>query len=133
MAEIGYLGDVVFQVSDRTVLTLSNWKWSGAARYAVHSRHNADALTEFTGNDPDMISFDVLLHAGLGVDPMAQLQTLWQYKRAGTAVRLTVGTHFYGRYRWNITNLSISIQHTNHAGNLSVVVVTIQLQEYLQR
>ena len=54
MAVIGYMGEsssrgIVFSVSDQTVLTLENFKWSGSARYSIHNRHNYHALTEYTG------------------------------------------------------------------------------------
>ena len=54
MAVVGYLGKsasegVIFEVSEQTVRTLKNWKWSGSVRYAVHNRHNYHALTEYTG------------------------------------------------------------------------------------
>ena len=81
MAIIGYMGEssskgIVFSVSDKTVLTLENFKWSGSARYSVHNRHNYHALTEYTGMDPDKITFDILLSAELGVDPIAEVVKL---------------------------------------------------------
>ena len=66
---IGCLGDIIFQVSEKTVRTLDNMAWSGSARYAVHERHLSNALTEFTGLDPDKITFDITLCSELGVDP----------------------------------------------------------------
>ena len=54
--QIGCLGDIVFKVSSDMVRTISNVTWSGSANYATHSRHMTDALTEFTGLDPDEIT-----------------------------------------------------------------------------
>ena len=61
MAIIGCLGDVVFTVSRDVVRTLDNMTWGGSARYATHERHLTNALTEYTGLDPDTITFDILL------------------------------------------------------------------------
>ena len=36
---VGALGDVVFSVSSRTLKTISNFVWSGSARYATHDLH----------------------------------------------------------------------------------------------
>lgn len=63
MAIVGCLGDVIFTVSRSVVRTLDNMTWSGSARYATHERHLTNALTEFTGLDPDKITFDILLSA----------------------------------------------------------------------
>ena len=52
---VGCFGDVVFQVSEETVETINNVVWSGSARYSTHQRHLQDALTEFTGLDPDKL------------------------------------------------------------------------------
>ena len=76
MGMVGCLGDIVFTVSDRTIETINNVTWSGSARYATHQRHGTHALTEFTGLDPDKMTFDIVLSAYLGVDPIADLQTV---------------------------------------------------------
>lgn len=132
MGMVGCLGDIIFTVSEKAVLTLDNWKWSGAARYAVHQRHMGNALTELTGLDPDKITFDITLSAELGIDPMEQLTRLWNYERTGAAVPLTVGTHGYGRYRWNIVSHDAAIQYTDPRGDLMGAVVSVTLQEYLR-
>lgn len=133
MAQVGVLGDVTFQVSDQTVHTLSNWQWSGSARYATHNRHGYHALTEFTGLDPDQITFDLQLFQELGVDPMTEIVKLWKYEREGTAVPLTIGQHCYGKYRWTIISHEMQIDNTDKEGNLKGAVVSVTLQEYLSQ
>ena len=78
MGMVGCLGDIVFTVSDRTIKTIDNVTWSGSARYATHQRHGTHALTEFTGLDPDKMSFDIVLSAYLGVDPITEVVKLWK-------------------------------------------------------
>ena len=90
-----------------------------------------DALTEFTGLDPDKISFDITLSAELGVDPNAEVVKIWNYERNGTAVPLTLGTKGYGKYRWNILNHKMKLQHFDRSGNVTHAVVSVSLQEYL--
>ena len=138
MAVIGYMGEssskgIVFSVSDKTVLTLENFKWSGSARYSVHNRHNYHALTEYTGMDPDKITFDIILKAELGVKPLDDIVKIWTYEREGIALALTVGRKGYGKYRWNIVNHSTDFKHTDVAGNPTEAVVSLTLQEYLRR
>lgn len=132
MAQIGCLGDIVFEVNEKTVRTIRNMKWGGSANYAVHKRHAGNALTEFTGLGPDSFSFSMTLCDQLGVDPMAEIKKLWKYIRTGEAVPLTIGSHAYGRFRWSILNLDSVIEHTDINGDLYTVEVTVKLQEYLR-
>ena len=134
MAVVGYMGEnssdgIVFTVSDQVVRTLRNFKWSGSARYAVHNRHNYHALTEYTGMDPDKITFDLQLLVEHGVE---EIKKLWKYEREGTAVALTIGTHGYGKYRWNIVDFDVSVKYTDRRGDIAGADVSVTLQEYLR-
>lgn len=137
MAVVGYMGasawdGIVFSVSNQTLLTLNNFKWSGSARYAVHNRHNNNALTEFTGLDPDKITFDIMLMREHGVEPLEQILKLWNYERSGTAVALIVGSKIYGKYRWSIISHDTTVKYTDSRGNIAGAVVSVTLQEYLR-
>lgn len=136
MAIIGCLGleenQVVFEVSAETVRTLANFQWSGSARYGVHQRHAGNALTEFTGLDPDQIAFDVTFSAELGVNPMEEIWQMWRFLRNGTTLPLTIGTHGYGRYRWTITSMSVKASFFDKNGEIYHAVVSLKLQEYLR-
>ena len=131
MAIVGCLGDVIFTVSRSVVRTLENMTWSGSARYATHERHLTHALTEFTGLDPDKITFDILLSAELGVDPIAEVVKLWNIERSGRAVPLTVGTKGYGKYRWNILKHEMKMKTFYGNGDVHTATVSVSLQEYL--
>ena len=137
MAVVGYMGEsssqgIVFSVSDQTVLTLENFKWSGSVRYSVHNRHNYHALTEYTGMDPDKITFDIQMLAEHGVNPMEQVVKLWTYEREGTALALVIGDKCYGKYRWNVLSHSTKMERTDRDGNLILATVSVELQEYLR-
>ena len=131
MAIVGCLGDVIFTVSRSVVRTLDNMVWSGSARYAIHERHLTHALTEYTGLDPDKITFDILLSAELGVDPIAEVVKIWNIERSGRAVPLTVGTKGYGKYRWNILKHEMKMKTFYGNGDVHTATVSVSLQEYL--
>ena len=131
MATIGCLGDVIFTVSRDVVRTLDNMTWGGSARYAVHDRHLTHALTEYTGLDPDTITFDILLSTELGVDPIAEVVKLWNIERSGLAVPLTVGTKGYGKYRWSIVKHVMKMKAHFRNGDIPTATVSVSLQEYL--
>jgi hypothetical protein len=132
VAAVGCLGDIAFTVSSETVRTIDNMKWSGSARYSTHQRHISNALTEFTGLDPDKITFNINLMASLGVNPMDEVTKLWKYERDGEAVPLTIGDHAYGRYRWTIESHSTKVECFGPGGELMYIVVQVSLQEYLR-
>ena len=133
MAQVGMLGDVIFEVSSEKVLTLSNVKWSGSARWSTHDRHLQNALTEFTGIEPDKISFDIVVSWYNGIqDPQEAVNKIWEYERKGKAVPLTIGEKGYGKYRWTVTGHSSVMEYFDANGNLMHYTMTINLQEYLK-
>ena len=109
---VGALGDVVFSVSSRTLKTISNFVWSGSARYATHDLHAGNSISEYTGTDLAKITFDIQLLASLGVDP--------------------IGNHGYGRYRWTILSHKTKAEHYDGHGNIISATLSISLQEYLR-
>lgn len=129
---VGALGDIVFSVSSRMVKTISNMNWSGSARYATHQRHAGNALTEFTGLDPDKITLDIELSVYLGVDPMTEITRIWRYERNAVTLPLVLGNHGYGRYRWTITSHKTKAKTYDGHGNITSATVSLSLQEYLR-
>lgn len=130
--QIGCLGDIAFQVSADMVRTISDMTWSGSANYTTHSRHLTDALTEFTGLAPDEMTFDIVLSAYLGVNPMTDLAKLWEYERKGQALQLVIGSKAYGKYRWVIKSHKISMQTFSGSGELMAATVSVSLLEYIK-
>lgn len=133
MAIIGCLGDVVFTVSASVVRTLDNFQWSGSARYATHQRHLGRGLLEFTGVDPEKISFDMTLSSQLGVVPTNEIQKIAKYAGKGRTLPLTIGKKVYGEYRWVILSHKVKGETFDKYGNLYVAVLSISLQEYVRR
>lgn len=133
MMQIGCLGDIAFQVSADMVRTISDMTWSGSANYTTHSRHLTDALTEFTGLAPDEMTFDIVLSAYLGTDPMADLVKIWAYERKGQALPLVIGSKAYGKYRWVIKSHKIKMQTFSGSGDVTTATVSLSLLEYTKR
>ena len=129
---VGALGDVVFSVSSRTLKTISNFVWSGSARYATHDLHAGNSISEYTGTDLAKITFDIQLLASLGVDPMSEIWRLFDLERQGVTLPLTIGNHGYGRYRWTILSHKTKAEHYDGHGNIISATLSISLQEYLR-
>lgn len=131
--QIGCLGDIAFKVSSDMVRTISNVTWSGSANYNTHARHLTDSLTEFTGLAPDEMTFEIVLSAFLGVDPMADLVKIWEYERKGQVLPLVIGSKAYGKYRWVIKSHKVTMQTFSGNGDLMAAKVSISLLEYIKR
>jgi len=134
---IGYLGKdtnsgVQFIVSREVFRTPYNMTWNGSARYAVHERHVTHALTEFTGLDPDNFTFDILLTAELGTNPIEELVKIWTFERDGEAVGLVIGGRAYGKYRWNVKKHETKMKYMDAKGDLYAAEVSVELLEYLK-
>lgn len=137
MALVGYLGKdadsgIQFVVSREVFRTPKNLNWNGSARYATHERHATHALTEFTGLDPDQFSFDITLTSELGVNPLEEVVKIWDFERDAEALGLVIGGKAYGKYRWTIKDHKTKIEHTDKAGDMYAVEVSVELMEYLK-
>lgn len=131
MAAIGSLGGVVFSVSTNRVKTFDDLKRSSSAKYASHNRHLKDTLLEFTGNDPDKITFTMALSAFLGVNPQSEISTLRAAARAGRIMHLVIGRKSYGN--WVISSLSIDYDRVDNKGNVLTANVSVSLTAYAGR
>ena len=132
MGQIGTLGSLAFEVSDETVRTLDNLKWSGSAKYATHQRHGQNSLTEFVGIEPDKISFDIILSSSLGVNVITEIENIFKMERERTTLPLVIGSHSYGKYRWVLQNHSVKVQHYDGECNIIYAKITLNLVEYLR-
>ncbi len=130
MAVIGSLGDIVFKVSSDTVRTFSNFKRSGSVNFSTHQRHGSIPLTEFTGIDPEKISFDIVLSVFLGTDPDEEIEKIINYERSAKTLSLMIDSKFIGGYRWTITSHDVKPTHYGKSGKIIRATVSLQLLEY---
>ena len=130
--KIGCLGDIIFEVSDKTIKTIDKFTWSGSVSIQTHSRHLDNSLQEFTGIDPDGITFSIELSSYLGVNPMDEIVKIFNYERAAQSVPLTIGNKVYGKYRWLINSHKITGKHYDGEGDVTWAAVDVTLTEYLK-
>lgn len=130
--KIGSLGSVVFTVSDSTVMTLRDMEVKNSASISVHKVHMRSGLAEFTGSDPQQITFKLRVSAFLGANPEAQIKRLEGYLRNGTQLTFVLGNKTYGRYRWLLESLSQDVEYFDRRGNVTQCDLSISLREYLK-
>jgi phage protein U len=127
---VGALGDFIFEASANVVKTLDDFEWSSAAKFGKHERHLAETLLEFTGTDPDDISFKVHLNESLGVDPEKEYTELLKAERAGKVMTLVIGEKIYGKGKWVIVKSKRKPLEYGKGGKPSVLEVSLSLMAY---
>lgn len=131
--KVGCLGAIPFEVSEKRIQTIQKATWSGSVNIATHKRHLTDALTEYTGRNPDSFSLEMQLSAWLGVNPMDAVLKIWKYEREATPVSLVIGTRAYGKYRWLIQSHKVTMEKHDKNGDVMSVTVSVELIEYTRR
>ena len=129
---IGALGPIPFYCSGKGVQTIQNATWSGKGNYASHKRIGSTTLVEATGSDADEFSFEMFLSIDLGVNPWNVLEKLLAAERQQKYMPLTIGDHAYGRYRWLIASHKIDFKKHDIYGNITEVLLSVKLVEYLK-
>lgn len=131
--KVGSLGKIIFQVSEETIQTLRSAKWTKSADYSTHKRHGGTTLNEFICSGADGFSFALRLSAFLGVDVGDQMDLIHKYIANGIELRLIIGKKSYGRYKWVITKVSVTMEYYDKRGNLTQADLQITLSEYLKK
>ena len=129
---VGGLGDITFEVSSETFKTIQNFQRSGTAKTQTHARHLQGGLVEFTGYDPDKITFDMRVSRYLGVDPYWTMRRIEIYMREGRAMVFSLGKRVYGD-KWLIASYSVKGENYGVDGHLIDATISLSLIEYDER
>lgn len=132
MAKIGSLGDIVFEVSSKTIKTMQSVKWSGKSNISTHSRHLGKSLAEFTGVDASSMTLSVMISRYLGADPLKDIAILEKYETEGIVVSLIIGSKLFGTYRWLVKSHNVTAEYYDRIGNITTANVSISLVEYVK-
>lgn len=132
MPSIGTLGDIVFETSRERIRTFHDMAYQGNANYAVHARHGAAGLAEFTGRDPEKMSMEITLSRMFGVDPEKEIDEIVKAMREKKTLTLVLGGKVRGEYKWVIEGYSVKANHFDRNGNILDADVSLDLLEYLK-
>lgn len=128
---LGALGDIVFQVSSREVITFSGMKRTTKARYASHEINGQKPLLEYLGPDGEEISFTMKFSPSWGVDPTEQAEKLRELCEKGEAMYLIIGNQTVGANQWIIESVGESLVSVDNMGRVIVSEVDVTLKEYV--
>lgn len=128
---IGSLGrNIIFEVSDETVLTFQGMTREIAGRWAKHEALGTKPKAEFLGPDSQKVSLPITLSATLGVKPRAVLEAVEAMVESGRAEYLIIGNKPVGRRPFALTASSETWGVVYNGGELAKANLTISLEEY---
>lgn len=130
--KVGAFGGVAFVVSDTQIKTLRDMTISYKASISTHAVHLGGGLAEFTGSEPQSISFKLRLSAYLGASPDAELKKLEQYLLNGTPQTFALGNKVFGRYKWLLESMKVTAEYYDKYGNITQCDIAVSLTEYLK-
>lgn len=101
------------------------------ANYSTHKLVAKKGILEFTGVDPETISFEVLFSAWLGENPETWRKKLNKMLEKGKAVTFVLGTSPIGT-QWVIESLTFNTELFWKDGTPAEYKANISLKEYAE-
>ena len=129
---IGHIGrTVVFETSDRRILTFKKMQRTVKGRWASHSRIGKKPKKQFLGPDADQLTFTITLNAQHGVNPRQTVENIERLIRTGEPQTVVVGSRKVGSGKYAITEASESWDTILNRGEVLKITCDITLEEYL--
>ena len=129
---IGYLGEVVFEVSAKKVKTFDDFKRNASSRVATHELIGRKPLLEFGGPGLETVSFPITLSAFLGLDPTEEVKILRDMRDQGLAVDFVLNGEPQGAGLWVLESLSEKWKYVDNDGVPRQIDCDLTLREYVE-
>lgn len=126
---VGCYGDIVFEVSDKKLLTFSDLARKGKAEWAKHKILNHKPRSEFLGSDLDTLTFTINYSIWQGVFPQTEMNRWWHKKRRGAEEFFVIGHWALGMNKWAVADISNPIEVILNDGRILKASVDITLEE----
>lgn len=130
MATVGSLGNIRFNTSSRRVLTFDNYNRSGQSKVATHEVINQKTNLEFTGLEPEEITFEIQLLAQMNSRPEETVAALRAMRDAGEAVPFLLGGKPVSQNKWILTAVGEAVHNWGKKGAIAYSTVSITVKEY---
>lgn len=129
---IGFFGDIIFETSDKRIMTFSELNRNAAGRWATHETIGSKPASEFLGPGLDTISFTVNLNGSFGTKPRTEMDKWIRKERAGEVAPLVIGNRVLGLDKWKIISVSQMWNVVLSKGEIFSGSVDIELEEYVE-
>lgn len=127
--ELGSFGDVIFEVSDKKILTPSSFSRSGAAVWADHPMLYKKPKREFMHSEHRKVELEIKLNAIHGTKPRETLKILYKYMETGKRYHVIIGGRSMSRYKMAIMTISETWDTVLNEGELMKATVSIGFEE----
>ena len=132
MAQIGTLGDIVFEVSTDKIHTFKDFNRSSSARLATHEIIGKKPIVEFLSPDLEQITFSMHLNTLLGVDIAQTLERLREIRDTGEIVNLVINNEPVTQNKWLVQSLSEPVKVFDGKGGIVSMDISVTLTEYVE-
>lgn len=131
MGMVGNFGSkIIFETSDRKILTFSEMTQKISGKYAKHSVIGQKDRPEFTGSDNRSVSFKMILDVMLGIRPQEIMERIEEAVENGETEYLVIGGRPVSRNKFYISSVSEAFDVVMSHGEIARATVNISMEEY---
>lgn len=127
--KVGSFGKIIFEVSDRKILTPQTLTRSGGAVWADHPMLYKKQRREFMHSEPRSVEVELKLRSSLGVSPADTIKLMYKYMENGKRYHLIIGDTKMSNYRMAIMTISDTWDTVIKNGKLVAATVTVTFEE----
>lgn len=128
---VGYFGDIIFETSDKRILTFNDFKKDVAGRWESHVVIGQKPRLEFLGPENQTITFTVQLIGAHGVKPKDELKRWEEKVEKGIAEILVIGGEPLGDDNWIVDSIGEAWECIYNDGALYSANLDVTLKEYI--
>lgn len=129
---VGNFGDVIFETSDKKVLTYKNFRRDITSRFAVHEVIGKKPTSEFLAPNLDNVSFEVQVKTSLGYNPNDVIDQFIIYCRNGDIFPLVIGPKTIGVDKWSLSSVGVPVNTFGKNGEIVSASLELSFQEYVE-
>ncbi len=128
---VGNFGSrIVFETSDRKILTFSGMTQKISGKYAKHSVTGQKDRPEFTGPGNRSVSFKIMLDVTLGIRPREIMERIEEAVENGETEYLVIGGRPVSGNKFYISSVSEVFDVVMSHGEIARATVNISMEEY---
>ncbi len=132
MGVIGNFGSrIVFETSDRRILTFSGMTRKVSGKYTKHSISGQKDRPEFTGPGNSSLNFKILLDVSMGIRPRDIIARIEEAVENGETEYLVIGGRPIGENKFYISSVSETFDVVLNHGEIARATLQVSMEEYL--
>ena len=127
---IGTFGSIAFEVAEKKIRTFDDFKRTSSEKYEEHAVIAAKPLLEWIAPGLDVITFQMVFSASLGLNPYKEAEAVREIKKKHEYHALMLGSKTLGNFI--IDSLSEAWRHIDNHGSPTHIAMDISMKEYIE-